>query len=83
MQAVQVIDSKQARDGVFVSLDQFAGHKGIEIKISDEGVVTIRARERSLADVCETIDRRREALRRKHGLLSDSGFQIREDRDSR
>jgi hypothetical protein len=83
MEAMRVIDSKQARDGVFVSLDEFVGHKGIEIKISDDGVVTIRARDRSLADVCESIDRRREALKRNHGLLSDSSLQIREDRDSR
>jgi late competence protein required for DNA uptake (superfamily II DNA/RNA helicase) len=52
----------QARDGVYVSLDEFVRHKGIEIKISDDGVVTIRARERSLAAVCESIDRRRESL---------------------
>lgn len=83
MEIVRTIDRNTARDGVYIPLDVFAGHEGIEIRIADDGAVTIRPRRRSLADVCKNMDARRKALERDHGLFSDSSLLIREDRDKR
>ncbi len=81
-EVVQTLDSEQIREGLFIPLELFAGHDGIEIKVTDDGVVTIRPRERRLSDVWRTIDSRREALKHSHGLMDDSTNLIREDRDN-
>jgi hypothetical protein len=80
---IQIADDDQIREGLFIPLDLFAGHEGIEVKITDEGVVTIQPRERTLLDVCRSIDRRREALKGSYGLMDDSSILIREDRERR
>ena len=80
---IQITGDDQIREGLFIPIDLFAGHEGIEVHITDEGVVTIRPRERTLHDVCQSIDRRREALKRSYGLMDDSSILVREDRDSR
>jgi hypothetical protein len=80
---VNAVEGDQIREGLFIPLDLFAGHRDLEIEVSDAGVVTIRPRVRALADVFRAIDSRREALRARQGLLDDSSRLIREDRDSR
>jgi hypothetical protein len=80
---VRTIAVDRAREGVYIPLDAFAGHEGIEIQITENGAVTIRASQPSLRDVCRAIDAQREALKREHGLFSDSTLLIREDRDRR
>jgi hypothetical protein len=80
---IEIVGDEQIREGLFIPLDLFAGYEGIEVKIGDDGVVTIRPRERTRMDVCQSIDNRREALRSSHGLMDDSSLLIREDRDNR
>ncbi len=82
-EVIQILGSDQVREGLFIPLDLFAGHEGIEVKIDDDGVVTIRPRERTLMEVCQSIDNRRESLKTGHGLMDDSSLLIREDRDRR
>jgi hypothetical protein len=82
-EVIKIVNRDQIREGLFIPLDLFAGHEGIEIRVTDEGVVTIQPRERTRMDVCRSIDERREALRSSHGLMDDSSLLIREDRDSR
>lgn len=80
---IRIFDSEQIREGLFIPLDLFAGHEGVEIKITEDGVVVIRPRERTLNEICQSIDNRREALRSSYGLMDDSSALIREDRDGR
>jgi hypothetical protein len=82
-EVIQILGSDQVREGLFIPLDLFAGHEGIEVRINDDGVVTIRPRERTLTEVCQSIDQRRESLETGYGLMDDSSLLIREDRDRR
>jgi hypothetical protein len=82
-EVIQILGSDQIREGLFIPLDLFAGHEGIEVRIDDDGVVTIQPRERTLAEVCQSIDKRRESLQTGYGLMDDSSLLIREDRDRR
>ena len=83
VEGVRTLDSEEVRKGLFIPLEPFAGYEGIEIKVSEDGAVTIRPRKRRLSDICRTIASRREALKQRHGLMSDSSQMLRADRDSR
>jgi plasmid stability protein len=52
------------------------------VRAALEDYLQARRRARTLRDLLPEIDRRREAIRRRHGILSDSTEIIREFRDA-
>ncbi len=77
------IEEETIREGVFIPQDLLTKYTSIEIKITAGHVTITNPQKRSWAEIRRDIDRRREALKAKHGLFPDSTPLIREDRDSR
>ncbi len=74
----------KTEDGIFIPKELIPGFERVEVDTSDPRVIVIRSprRSRGLEAVLARIDQRREAIRRRRGVLSDSTLLIREDRDS-
>lgn len=70
-------------DGIFVPKELIADFEHVEVDTSHPHAIVIRssARKNELTALLARIDKRREAIQARHGLLDDSSALIREDRE--
>ena len=70
-------------EGIFIPRDFFKDFEGAEVDVSAPGVVVIRSKGggRPAEALLDRIDRRRESILRRRGLLDDSMTLIREGRE--
>jgi hypothetical protein len=69
--------------GIFIPRELIPDFDRAEVDVSTPGEITIRSavQRRALDDVLARIDRRREEISCRRGLLDDSGALIREGRE--
>jgi hypothetical protein len=74
---------EKRRDGIFVPKELIADFEHVEVDTSSPDAIVIRspARKKELMALLARIDKRREAIRARRGLLDDSSALIREDRE--
>ena len=73
----------KTEEGIFVPRDLIPDLKRVEVDTSTPGVIIIRSRteRRRLDGILEQMDRRREAIFQRRGLLDDSTVLISESRE--
>jgi hypothetical protein len=74
---------QKSPDGLFIPKDLIADFEHIEVDTSHPHAIVIRspAHTQHLANLLARIDRRREAIQARRGVLDDSSALIREDRE--
>jgi hypothetical protein len=70
--------------GIFIPRELIPDFERAEIDVSSPGEITIRSKgqRRALDELLARIDRRRENISRRRGLLEDSAALIREGREN-
>lgn len=73
----------KTEEGIFIPRDLIPDFKSVEVDTSTPGVIVIRSKteRRGLDSILQQIDRRREAIFQRRGLLDDSTALICESRE--
>lgn|GEM_PF-4423097 len=76
-------DIRKTAEGIFIPRELIPDFERVEVDTSTPGAIIIRskARPRALDEVLARIDRRREEIARRQGLLDESAVLIREGRE--
>ena len=73
----------KTEEGIFIPRELIPDFERVEVDASTPGVIIVRskAESRQLDSVLERMDRRREAIFQRRGLLDDSASLIRQSRE--